>query len=431
LTRFARSGKVDPPMFEALVITLREGVEAALVLAIALAFLKRRGLERHSRALWAGAGLALALSAGVAVWATRVAFNQELTEGIAMLAGAVLVASLVWWMRKAAPQMKREVESGIERAGGAGALGVFVFAFGMVFREGAETALFLSAAGFTSQGLSLWLGALLGLMLAAAFGVLFVRGSLRVPLKPFFSVTTAVLALVAFQLLVGGLHELSEAEVLPASRREMALIGPLVKNELLLFTLTVMLAAGWLLLGGPREPATAPADVAGPEARLACAARQRERSRRRWTGLVALLVVGLLSTAFVQRSRAPERAPALPVPLEDGVAHIDPGPLADGRLHFFQVTLAERPIRIFAVRVGDEVRICLDACEICGDKGYFEDGSSVVCRNCMSPIVRISLGRAGGCNPIPLPHREVQEATPRLEVLERDLRGLLPALEGR
>jgi FTR1 family protein len=418
-------------VFEALVITLREGVEAALVLAIALAFLKRRGLERRIRALFLGAGLALLASAAAAIVATRVAFNEELAEGIAMLTGAALVASLVWWMQKAAPHMKQEVERGIERAGGAGAVGVFVFAFLMVFREGAETAVFLSAAGFTSHGLSLWVGALLGLVLAIAFGLLFARGSLRVPLKPFFSVTMAVLTLVAFQLLVGGLHELSEAEVLPASRQEMALIGPLVKNELLLFTLTVLLAAGWLLLGGQREPAAVPADAHGPEARLARAARQRERARRRWTGVVALLVVGLLSMAFVQRARAPERPPALPVPVVEGAVHIDTAPLADGHLHFFEVALRERPVRIFAVQVGEQVRVCLDACEICGDKGYFEDGSAVVCRNCMSPIVRTSLGRAGGCNPIPLPNRGVAAPTPHLEVLERDLRGLLPTLEGR
>src|SRR6266567_3814734 len=185
-------------MFEALVITLREGVEAALVLAIALAILKRRGAE-HLRG---------ALSAGVAVFATRISYNEELAEGVAMLVGALLVVSLVVWMWRAAPHLKQEIESGVLRAaGGSGSvLGVFLFSFGMVFREGVETALFLAAAGFNSQGLSLWLGALVGLVIAAGFGVMFARGTLRVPLKPFFSLTSAVLILLAIQLLVGGLH---------------------------------------------------------------------------------------------------------------------------------------------------------------------------------------------------------------------------------
>ncbi|MEO5618959.1 MAG: FTR1 family protein, partial [Candidatus Eisenbacteria bacterium] len=260
-------------MFEALVITLREGVEAALVLGIAVTLLRRRGLERLISPLLAGAGTALILSVGVAWLATRITWNEELSEGIAMLTGAVLVFSLVAWMWKTAPHMKDEIERGIEKASGsqAGPLGVFLFAFAMVLREGAETAIFLSAASLNSEGLGAWLGALIGLGVAGAFGVLFARGALRVPLKPFFSVTSAVLILIGLQLLIGGLHELSEAQVLPASKREMALIGPLVKNELLIFTLTVALAAGWMLFGPGRKPLSAPST--GPEARLERAAR--------------------------------------------------------------------------------------------------------------------------------------------------------------
>ncbi|MBI1798054.1 MAG: FTR1 family protein, partial [Candidatus Eisenbacteria bacterium] len=234
-------------MFEALVITLREGVEAALVLAIAHSLLMRRGLGGLRWALTAGAALALAGSVAVAILALRISWNQELAEGIAMLVGSAIVLSLTWWMWKSAPNIRHDIESGVDRAtggSGGGALGVFLFAFAMVFREGVETAIFLSAAGFNSQGLGLWVGALIGLGLAVLFGVLFIRGTLRIPLKPFFLLTSAVLLLIALQLLVGGLHELSEAQLLPSSRGEMALIGPLVKNELLFFTLTVALAAG-------------------------------------------------------------------------------------------------------------------------------------------------------------------------------------------
>src|SRR6267378_4394876 len=133
-------------MFEALVITLREGAEAALVLAIALSLLERRGLSRLRGALFAGAGVALLASAGVAAAATRLTWNQELAEGIAMLVGAGLVLTLVWWMWKSAPRMREDIQTGIERATAArsgGALGLFLFAFGMVFREGVETAVFL------------------------------------------------------------------------------------------------------------------------------------------------------------------------------------------------------------------------------------------------------------------------------------------------
>ena len=422
-------------MFDAFIITLREGVEAALVIAIALSLLRRRGQESLTGALFGGAALAVLASVGVAALATRVTWNQELAEGAALLVGAGLVAGLVVWMWRAAPRMTQEIESGIARAtaagrGAAGA-GLFLFAFGMVFREGLETAVFLSAAGFNSQGVSMWLGALVGLLVAVAFGVLFARGAIRVPLKPFFSLTSAVLLLIALQLLVGGLHELSEAELLPSSRAEMALIGPIVKNELLLFTLTVALAAGWLLFGpGFRgAPAAAPATGEGPRARLARAAAAGETARRRWTGIVGLVVVGFLASAFVQQSRLPGMEPAQPLALEGGEAKLDAAPLADGRLHFFEAVLPDsQRARFFAIQVGSELKTCMDACEICGPQGYFQDGRNVICRNCVSPIVLTSIGRPGGCNPIPIPHRLEGG---RVALRAADLGAALPRAWGR
>src|SRR5205823_6461987 len=162
-------------------------------------------------------------------------------------------------------------------------------------REGFETAVFLSAAEFNSTGLQLLAGALIGLSLAIVFGVLFARGTLKVPLKPFFSLTTVVLLMVAFQLLVGGLHELSEGKVLPAS-------------------------------------------------------------------------------AFITRSRIPGPEPATPLPVEGGSIGFDAASLADGHMHFYQANLPAGALRFFAIEVGGQVRTCLDACEICGPKGYFLQG---------------------------------------------------------
>jgi uncharacterized membrane protein len=261
-----------------------------------------------------------------------------------------------------------------------------------------------------------------------SLGVLFVRGSLKVPLRPFFTVTSAVLSLLALQLLVGGLHELSEAQVLPASKAEMALIGPLVRSELLIFTFTIAIAVGWLLLRRPTAATPAP-DATGPEARLARAAAHQESARRRWSGIVGLLVVALLATAFAGEWRQPTRPPAQPLALSGGEAQLDLAPLADGRLHFYEVPVEGATVRFFALKVGSDIKTCFDACEICGDKGYYERGSSLICRNCVAPIVRSSVGRIGGCNPIPLPHRPVGGTA--IAVTETDLRAVLPHLKGR
>jgi FTR1 family protein len=392
-------------MFEALVITLREGVEAALVLAIAAGVLRREGRASRVPALLAGAGVALVVSVVLAVLATRITYNQELVEGTAMLVGAAFVLSLTWWMWRAAPRMKQEIEAGLARGSGQGLLGVALFGFVMVVREGFETAVFLSAAQFNSSGLQLLAGALIGLALATVFGVLFARGTLKVPLKPFFSLTTAVLLLIAFQLLVSGLHELSEGKLLPASRTEMALVGPLVKNELLLFTLTLALAVGWMLLGAGRAAAPPAAGASGPESRLARAAAARDVAWRRGLGMLGLLVVGLLAAAFVTRARIPGPEPATALAEEGGGVAFEAGALGDGHMHFYEAKLPSGSVRFFAIRVGTEIRTCLDACEICGPKGYFLQGGAAVCRNCTSPIPLSTLGRAGGCNPVPLASR--------------------------
>jgi high-affinity iron transporter len=416
-------------MFEALVITLREGVEAALVLAIAAGLLRRQGQSGRIPALLAGAGGALLASVGLAVIATRIVWNQEIVEGFAMLVGAAFVLTLTWWMWRAAPRMKQEIEHGLARGSGGGAWGVALFGFVMVVREGFETAVFLAAAEFNSGGLMLWAGAGIGLALAVAFGVLFARGTLKVPLKPFFSLTTAVLLLVAFQLLLGGLHELSEGRVLPSSRTEMAIVGPLVKNELLLFTLTLALALGWMLLGAGRATPATGTGATGPEARLARAAAARDRAWRRSLSLLGLTVVALLGTAFVTRARVPGPAPATPLVASDGRVDFDAADLAGGTLRFYEVALPSgEPVRFFALQYDGVTYTDLDACEICGPIGYFRDGNAIVCRNCTSPIAPTSLGRGGGCNPIPVPHRLEGG---RVTIAVADLEAAFPRAKGR
>jgi uncharacterized membrane protein len=208
----------------------------------------------------------------------------------------------------------------------------------------------------------------------------------------------------------------------------MAIIGPIVKNELLLFTLTVALAAGWLLFGSGLRAAPAAAEAEGPQARLERAARARELAIRRNLGIVGILVIGFLSVAFVQRARVPGKAPAQALALSGDQIELDTAPLADGHMHFYQVTLPEAAVRFFAVRVNDQIQTCFDACEICGDIGYFEEGANAVCRNCTSPIVLGSLGKTGGCNPIPLAHTT---RGGRLVVTAEALRSVLPHLHGR
>ena len=132
---------------------------------------------------------------------------------------------------------------------GRGSWGVFILVFLMIFREGIETILLLAAVRFDTAGVLQWVGAAAGIALAILFGVSFVRGTIRVDLRQFFQITSVILMVVVVQLVVTGLHELSESRILPSSKTEMALIGPVVKNEMFFFITILALAAAMMLFG--------------------------------------------------------------------------------------------------------------------------------------------------------------------------------------
>jgi FTR1 family protein len=414
-------------MFEALVIVLREGVEAALVLAIVLAYLRKTGRSALAPWVYAGVGLALVASVAGATALQSWKIDEEAFEGALLLGGAACVITLVIWMNRAAKGMKREIESRVERATttsqGAG-WGLLVFCALMILREGIETVVFLAATSFTSSGLARLTGAAIGLLLAALFAFYLVRGTLKIELGKFFRVTTIVLYVLAFQLIVGGLHELSESGILPSSRAEMALVGPIVRHDTHIFIVALVLAIAFVALASrPKRPAggaataeaataatAAPAGAASDNAaaqRLARAEAMRDRRGRIGALATGLVVIVLLTAGILAQPGAPPKAQATPATVAaDGAIHLDAAPLEDGRLHFFETDDPQAPgakLRFFAIKKPDgALQACMDACEICGDLGYYQDAEGVTCRNCSAPINLTTLGQTGGCNPIPL-----------------------------
>jgi high-affinity iron transporter len=223
-------------MLQTLVITLREGVEAALIVGITLVYLTKIGRSELRRVVYFALAAAVVASVAAAVLLARLEVNQEAFEGWVMLGAAALTITMIVFMMRAARRLRGEIEG---RVGGfaerGSVIGLFAFVFLMVLREGVETVLVLGAVSLNSTELASFLGTLVGIALAVLFGVMFVKGSVRVNLQKFFRITTVILFFVAAQLLVSGLHELSEAGVLPASRRSMAIIGPIVRNDLFFF----------------------------------------------------------------------------------------------------------------------------------------------------------------------------------------------------
>ncbi len=214
-------------MLQAFIITLREGVEAALIVGITLAYLAKIGRNDLRKAVYAALAAAFAGSIGVAIVLSRFKLNEDIFEGWVMLVAAVFVVTMIVFMMKTGRKLKGEIESKVGLfARGDAWIGLFIFVFLMVLREGAETVLILSAVTLNSSELMSFIGTVMGVLVAITFGVMFVKGSVKINLQKFFKVTTAILFLVAGQLVISGLHELSENGVLPSSRQEMAIIGP-------------------------------------------------------------------------------------------------------------------------------------------------------------------------------------------------------------
>ena len=396
-------------MLSALLIALREGVEASLVVGIILVYLSRTGRQHLARFVWYGVAAAAALSLGVAVALERWRISEDGFEGLMLLIASVFVVTMIVWMNRVARHLKKEIEAKVEayaeKAGSAAGWGIFLFVFLMVLREGAELALILRAVELSSEGLQTWIGTIVGIAGAVAVGLFFFKGTLRIPLHRFFAATSVILMLVAFQLALTGLHELSEARWLPSSKAEMALIGPIVRNELFFFVF-IFGAATLLILREWQSASHAAAakEVAGEaEKRLL---ESQSRRQRRWMIAAAgacLVVILVLTTDFIY-ARANSAPPsARTVTAVGNEVRIPLSEVQDGSLHLYTINPGTQSLRFLIIKKPNGYGTALDACRICGAEGYRQDGQNVICRHCGSAIYVPSVGDKGGCNPIGVP----------------------------
>jgi high-affinity iron transporter len=208
-------------MIYALLITFREGLEAALIIGIVLSYLRRAAPGASTRPVWLGAGIAGGISLGAALALELLALElpgrwQEAIEGFAMILAAVVLTWMLAWMRRQSATIGHELRQRVDLALDAGsgfALGLL--AFTAVGREGLETALFLfGGSGRADSVAAYWLGALAGLALAIIAGVAIYRGFAAIPLRTFFNVTAIALIVLAAGMVPNALKELHEADLL-------------------------------------------------------------------------------------------------------------------------------------------------------------------------------------------------------------------------
>lgn len=395
-------------MLSALLVALREGVEAALVVGIVLVYLNRSGRRALKVYAWAGVLLACAASVAAALLLQHWAISEDGFEGLLMLLAAVLVVTMIVWMNRVARTLRKDIERRVEayaqQSTRAAGWGVGAFVFFMVVREGAELVLILRAVELSSAGVQVWIGTLLGIAIAVGVGFFFFQGTLRIPLHRFFTATSVILMVVAFQLALTGVHELSEAMWIWSSKTEMAWVGPIVRNEVFFFAVILGVAAlvvlrEWFSARRPAEDSAAnPAEK-----------RMREwefRRQRRWSFAAAILcslVVVSLAAEFAYARAMNAPSPGKMLAAENNRVHIPLSELTDSSLHFYTADVNGTVIRFLVIhQTNGDYATALDACQICGRAGYRQEGQNIICRNCGASIYVPSIGDHGGCNPIPV-----------------------------
>src|SRR2546426_6037020 len=223
-------------MLQAFIGTLREGVEAALIVGITLAYLAKIGRLSLRKFVYFALAAAFVSSVGIAIVLSRLQWNQEIFEGWVMLAAAFFVVTMIIFMMKTGRKLKGHIEGKVGLLAGENAgFGLFVFVFLMVLREGVETVLYLGAVSLNTTELMSFLGTLLGVIVAILFGVMFVKGSLPINLQKFFRVTTVILFFVAGALVMKRLHEPSSKRVVALSHRGIAVVCPTLRHQQVFF----------------------------------------------------------------------------------------------------------------------------------------------------------------------------------------------------
>lgn len=367
-------------MFESFIITFREGVEIALIIGLLLVYLDKISQAALKKSVFAALGVALLISVVTAIVLERLALDFELFEGYLMFVAAGFVTTMVLWMWRTAKLIKKVIEQRVDvlvtrESTWQMHLGIFLFAFLMVVREGIETVIFLRAVSFAGGFGGAPLGVIAGITSTIAFGFFLVQGSMHIDIGRFLKVTAIVLLVFVAQLVVNGVHEFYELGVFPPSPEMMRILGPIVRNNLL-FILAIISIPAIVFIVPPRKRAAA--EAVAPNRRWRIAA-----------GFASFSIIFLLGFTGIYASRADVKiAPAKQLHVENGFLYVPVSELLDGALHRYGWMDEDgTQIRFFALRTeSGSFATAFDACRACYNYGYYYlDGGELICSVCEAP----------------------------------------------
>ena len=224
-------------MLPGLLLALREGLEATLVVGILLGILRKLERPDRARSVWWGAASAALLSALIAIGLTTIGAEFEgeaetMFEGLAMALAAGVLTGVIFWMQRQGRSVRQGLEAQVRQAiSGEPGRGLFMVSFVAVLREGIELALFLTAATVSGSAMQTWSGGVLGLVVAVALGWAVLASTVRLDLGRFFQLTGAVLLVFAAGLIARSVHEFVELGWLPALMGHIWNTGAIVDDQ--------------------------------------------------------------------------------------------------------------------------------------------------------------------------------------------------------
>ncbi len=223
-------------MFSSLIITLRETLEAALVVGIVLAYLKHIMNKEAVKYVWsavvAGIVLSILLAFGFNFIGGFEGVVEEVYEGVMMILAGGLLTWMILWMFKQRASLKKNLENKVAlHIDGGNYWGVFALVLASIAREGIETVIFLQAALIQSDGSSVLVGAVSGIVIAIVMSVLLFKGIAKVPLRKFFTFSSVLLIMFAAGLFAHGVHEFQEAGLIPVVVEHVWDMNPAVVSE--------------------------------------------------------------------------------------------------------------------------------------------------------------------------------------------------------
>lgn len=344
-----------------------------------------------------------------------------------MLVAAFFVGSMVIWMWRAGGNARGEIEGKLDAmvgTEGSDSRGwpLLLLSFFLILREGVEIVIFVAAIAAGQSPVLALAGALGGLALAFLFGWLLIRGSMRINLKRFFSVSSIVLLLLVLKLIASSIHEMAEQQWIPMSKALMNFLGYFVRDDSSLLIVLALLALPVLviILDWQRAPVGSPSSTEGAaERRKRLAAARNDRKWRVALGASTLAIVLGLSVTTFGAAKSIDPVPQ-PAPVVAQSVRLPLSTLEAGVLHKFVVSLDGTDVRFLVAKLKDgSLGTALDACNICGAVGYMQDGENAICKNCNAPIAMNTFGLGGGCNPKPIASTvEGDELVIPLSVLE-------------